>query len=54
MRSGDEAVIVFAFNFNGLRLQGPGTHELVLEVDGTELGRLGFKVVVAEPATVTG
>jgi len=54
MRSGDEAVIVFAFNFNGLRLEAAGIHEFVLEVDGTELGRIGFKVIVAEPATLTG
>ena len=54
MRSGDEAVIVFAFNFNGLRLEAAGTHEFVLEVDGTQLGRIGFNVIVAEPATSTG
>jgi hypothetical protein len=54
MRSGDEAVIVLAFNFNGLRLEAAGIHEFVLEVDGTELGRIAFKVIVAEPATLTG
>ena len=54
MRAGDQAVIVFAFNFNGFELQAAQTQEFVLDVDGTELGRLGFKVVVAEPATSTG
>jgi hypothetical protein len=54
MRSGDEAAVVIAFNFNGLQLHSAGVHEFVLEVDGTELGRIGFKVVVAEPATSTG
>ena len=54
MRAGDEAVVVIAFNFNGLQLSSAGVHEFVMEVDGTELGRIGFKVVVAEPATSTG
>jgi hypothetical protein len=54
MRSGDEAVVVIAFNFNSLQLNTAGTHEFVLEVDGTELGRIGFKVMVSEPVTSTG
>jgi hypothetical protein len=54
MRSGDEAVIVIAFNFNGLEVQSAGVHDFVLEVDGTELGRIGFKVLVSEPITSTG
>jgi hypothetical protein len=47
MRSGDEAVIVMAFNFDGLKLEQPGIHSFVLNVDGTEMGRIGFKVLVA-------
>lgn len=54
MRSGDEAVIVLAFNFNGMRLEAAGAYEFVLEVDGSEIGRIGFKVIVTEPAVVTG
>lgn len=47
MRSGDEAIIVMAFNFDGLKLEHPGIHAFVLSVDGTELGRIGFKVLIA-------
>jgi hypothetical protein len=54
MRSGDEAVVVMAFNFNGLEVDSAGVHEFVLAVDGTELGRIGFKVLVSEPVTSTG
>lgn len=47
MRSGDDAVIVMAFNFDGLKLERPGLQSFVLSVDGSELGRVGFKVLVA-------
>jgi hypothetical protein len=47
MRVGDETIIVMAFNFDGLTLQRAGVHAFVLNVDGTELGRIGFKVLVA-------
>jgi hypothetical protein len=54
MRSGDEAVVVMAFNFNSLQVDSAGIQEFVLAVDGTELGRIGFKVLVSEPVTFTG
>jgi hypothetical protein len=54
MRSGDEAAIVIAFNFNGFKIDRPGIHEFVMQVDGTELGRIGFKVLLAEPIATTG
>jgi len=54
MRSGDETTIVMAFNFDGLKLAGAGLHSFVLSVDGTELGRIGFKVLVAGRSAPTG
>jgi hypothetical protein len=54
MRSGDEAAIVIAFNFNGFQIDRPGIHEFVMHVDGTELGRIGFKVLLAEAIATTG
>jgi hypothetical protein len=54
MRVGDETIVVMAFNFNGLQLPAPGTYDFVLEVDGTELGRASFKVILIEPTTSTG
>jgi hypothetical protein len=51
MRAGDEALVVMAFNFDGLKFERAGLHEFVLNVDGTELGRIGFKVLVAGPVT---
>jgi hypothetical protein len=47
MRAGDEAVIVMAFNFDGLKFERAGLHAFVLSIDGTDLGRIGFKVLVA-------
>lgn len=47
MRSGDEAVIVLALTFDGLEFEQAGIHSFVLSVDGSELGRIGFKVLVA-------
>jgi hypothetical protein len=47
MRSGDETIIVLALNFDGLTFDRAGVHSFVLSVDGTELGRIGFKVLVA-------
>lgn len=47
MRSGDETVAVLAVNFDGLKLGRPGLHSFTLSIDGTELTRVGFKVVVA-------
>jgi hypothetical protein len=37
------------FNFDGLRLEADGLHALVIELDGAEVLRRGFAVVVAEP-----
>jgi hypothetical protein len=54
MRSGDESVIVFAFNFDRMVFHHAGAHEFVLEVDGTELERIGFKVLIAAPVPMTG
>jgi len=39
-----EATATFALNFDGLVFEGPGTHTFVLAVDGTEQGRLAFRV----------
>jgi hypothetical protein len=50
MRAGDEVLIVITFNFDGLKFENPGVHEFVLSVDGAELGRIGFKVLVAGQA----
>jgi hypothetical protein len=47
MRSGDETIIVLALSFDGLTFERAGVHSFVLTVDGTELGRIGFKVLVA-------
>ncbi|HEV8653505.1 MAG TPA: hypothetical protein VG276_29935 [Actinomycetes bacterium] len=47
MRAGDEAIVVLTFNFDGLKLERAGIHSFVLSVDGTELSRIGFKVLVA-------
>jgi hypothetical protein len=47
MRSGDEAIVVMALNFDGLKFERAGVHSFVLSLDGTELGRIGFKVIVA-------
>jgi hypothetical protein len=54
MRSGDEAVIVMAFNFDGLKLERAGLHSFVLSVDGSPLGRIGFKVLVAGRSALPG
>jgi hypothetical protein len=53
MRAGDEALIVIAFNFDGLKFESPGVHDFVLNVDGTELGRIGFKVLIAGQAATS-
>jgi hypothetical protein len=50
MRSSDEAIIVMAFNFDGVTFEQAGFYSFVLSVDGTELGRIGFKVLVAGQA----
>jgi hypothetical protein len=50
MRSGDEALLVMALNFDGLKFERPGVHSFVLSVDGAEVGRIGFKVLVAGQA----
>ena len=34
------------------RFETPGVHEFSLSLDGTELGRIGFKVLVAGQATL--
>jgi hypothetical protein len=47
MRSGDEVILVMALNFDGIKFERPGNHSFVLTVDGTEVGRIGFKVLVA-------
>jgi hypothetical protein len=54
MRSGDETVIVMAFNFDGLKLERAGLHAFVLSVDGSPLGRIGFKVLVAGRSALPG
>jgi hypothetical protein len=54
MRSGDETVIVLAFNFDGLRFERAGVHSFILSMDGTPLGDIGFKVLVAGRGTPTG
>lgn len=55
MRPGDEAIFVLAFNFNGMPIESEGTREFLLEVDGSEMGRVKFKVIrVEQPATLTG
>jgi hypothetical protein len=52
MRVGDEVLIVITFNFDGVKFETPGVHEFVLKLDGAELGRIGFKVLVAGQATL--
>jgi hypothetical protein len=47
MRSGDEAIVVLTLNFDGLKFERAGVHSFVLSVDGAELSRIGFKVIVA-------
>jgi hypothetical protein len=54
MRAGDEALIVITFNFDGLTFESPGVHEFMLNMDGTELGRIGFKVLGAGRSAPTG
>jgi hypothetical protein len=54
MRSGDEAIIVMALNFDALKFERAGVHSFVLSVDGTELGRIGFKVLVAGRSALPG
>jgi len=54
MRSGDEAIIVMALNIDALKIEHAGLHSFVLSIDGTELGRIGFKVLVAGPSRPLG
>ncbi|HVA89518.1 MAG TPA: hypothetical protein VNL71_06720 [Chloroflexota bacterium] len=53
MRQGSAQNLVFCFNFNNLTLPNAGVYQFVLYVDGTELGRAGFELVVAPQPTVT-
>jgi hypothetical protein len=54
MRPGDETIMVVAFNFNGLAIESEGAYAFVLSVDGTEMGRFGFRAVHAPATAVTG
>lgn len=54
LRPGDDQVIAMTFNFNGLSFESEGDYTFVLAVDGTELERIGFKLVVMQSAPVTG
>ena len=54
MRPGDSANLVIVFNINGLIVEKPGRYEWVFRVDGTDLGRIGFKVVERKVPTLTG
>jgi len=54
MRSGDETIFVLAISFDGLTFERAGVHSFVLSVDGAELDRIGFKVIVAGRSAPTG
>jgi hypothetical protein len=54
MRPGDNANLVMVFNIDGLIVEKPGRYEWVFKVDGTDLGRTGFKVVERKVPTLTG
>jgi hypothetical protein len=43
-------VVPMGFNLDGLRIEDGGLHALVVEIDGKEVLRRGFAVIVAEPA----
>lgn len=46
LASGEEQMVPFAFNFQGLPLGAPGHHVLSFSLDGTEMRRLHFSVIV--------
>lgn len=54
MRAGDNANLVMVLNIDGLIVEKPGRYEWVFMVDGTDLGRIGFKVVERKVPTITG
>lgn len=42
---GDEQLVALAINFDGLQFERPDRYEIVVELDGEEVKRLGFRVV---------
>jgi hypothetical protein len=54
MRPGDNSNLVLVFNIDGLIVEKPGRYEWVFMVDGTDLGRIGFKVVERKIPSLTG
>lgn len=54
LRPGDEQIIAMTFNLNGLRFEREGDYAFTLDVDGTELSRLGFRLQLVQGSTVSG
>jgi len=54
MRPGDNSNLVMVFNVQGLIVEKAGRYEWVFMVDGTDLGRIGFKVQERKVPTLTG
>lgn len=45
VQPGDEQLAVFAINFDGLVFEQPNRYEFVIELDGTPVKNLGFRVL---------
>lgn len=52
--NGQEQLVPFAFNFQGLPLMATGRYVVVLSLDGTEMRRLGFGVAQQQTTTFQG
>lgn len=48
LEPGDATTIVLAFNLVNVTFHKPGPHTFVISVDGTELGRARFKVLLRD------
>lgn len=52
--SGQEQLVPFSFNFQGLPLMSTGGYVVILAIDGTEVRRLGFTVSQQQPSGYLG
>jgi hypothetical protein len=54
LSSGDDQMVPFAFNFQGLPIMQPGRYGLQFAIDGHEARRLTFTLTVGQPQGLGG
>ena len=54
LTTGDDQVLLLSFPLNGLRFDAPGYYVVTLQLDGVEMTRAPFRVVLTQtpPATI--